>query len=222
MKEVTTFTVVWNDEGSGGNVMNVIFYRPTLATGERSFGDYTIFDKSYDTAYTGKAFVVSAEENGDIIAPPDYYEKRWDDAGSGADWDGSLHKPMPQPGYECLGGVSTRDHEYILPPNSKLQTGATGTGSADNDVIACVKKEYIKVTATPDYNCLEKVDDEYRYLGVNCWADRYSGAHEDVSIYIISTTVNQLKNLFLPKSGYNAAGNEDVYTLDPDLFRIAP
>ncbi len=98
---VAEFELVWFDVGSGA-YMNGAFYRPIVPEGYYALGHYGQNNWSEPSGgmFAARELVAGA------LAPPIDYEWIWADWGSGGDLDGSFWRPIPAPGYVCLGAVS--------------------------------------------------------------------------------------------------------------------
>ncbi len=107
IRETSSYRLIWNDAGSGADA-DVAFYRPVAASGWYIVGDYA--QGSYSQP-TGSSYVIRATSGHEtsLKAPVDY-DLVWNDAGSGADLDGSVWKPRAPAGYVCLGFVANGSH----------------------------------------------------------------------------------------------------------------
>lgn len=144
-------TPVYQDKGSGAT-LDATFWRPAPHPGFFILGDYCV--GNYDNPPAGNVVVVSSDNDTDLAAPVGF-EQIWSDAGSGADWDGSLWKPIPpSDDYLALGHIAQR-------------------GNSTNDIpvvpyLRCVHKSLVVVGKASDKPV---------------WSDKGSGAREDVSVW---------------------------------------
>jgi phosphatidylserine/phosphatidylglycerophosphate/cardiolipin synthase-like enzyme len=125
VKDVNSYRLVWKDSGSGAH-RDGAFYSPNLPAGYYALGDYG--QSNYSTP-TATMRVVRALEPG-ALASPSWYQFLYNDRSSGADMDGAFWRPVPPPGYDCLGIVVKGDYadltyrDDIRCVRSDLVTGA--------------------------------------------------------------------------------------------------
>ena len=113
--------LIWKDSGSGA-WFDVSIYRSKGPDGYYSVGDIAV-----QSHYQPRAsFLVKARSNDALALPVDFHW-RWNDAGSGADWDVTFWMPACPYGYVPLGHVAVRNHD-----DKPKNTDAT-----------CVKYEYV-------------------------------------------------------------------------------
>jgi hypothetical protein len=136
----------WKDTGSGGTYDGA-YYRPDVPDGYHALGHYGQ-GGNYHGAIGGM-FAARALEVGALATPVDYV-KVWDDSGSQAPMDGSFWRPIPQPGYICLGLVAQDDHDT----------------KPDQDEIRCVRWD---LTAPGKAG-------EWIWIDVGTWADTDFGS----------------------------------------------
>lgn len=165
---------IYDDRGSGAH-NDFSIYRPSTGYNRKTklhyypMGDIGVYRRHHEH-YKGKHReqdgVKVPNDNlgpkkptmlvaGDVKPPIDF-EYRWDDSGSGGEFDGSSWRPIPPPGYRCLGDMMTRSH-----------------GPPSKNSIRCVPKE-----------CTEKVSNTF-HNGQYMWRDSGSGAEQDAGIYIV-------------------------------------
>lgn len=144
-------TPVYRDKGSGAT-LDGAFWRPAPRPGFFILGDYCV--GNYDTPPNGNVVVVTSENDTDLAAPIGY-EQIWSDSGSGADWDGSIWKPIPpSDDYIAVGHIAQR-------------------GNSKNNIpvvpyLRCVHKSLVTVGTASEQPV---------------WEDKNSGASGDVSIW---------------------------------------
>ena len=110
LKYIENYELEWSDMGSGG-IYDGAFWRPVLPSGYYALGHYAQWN--YDQPL-GPLFAVRELVPGSgALAPPVDYNMIWMDTDSGADWNGSFWKPIPPPGYVCLGILA--QYDYIMP-----------------------------------------------------------------------------------------------------------
>ena len=120
----TNYTIQWDDVGSGAN-SNGAFYRHKLTgmTGFHSLGDLAI--NNYNPNGQVMAVVRDASAAGDLLVSPTDFVQVWNDAGSGANRNGSVWRPTCPAGYTGMGLV------------------ARAPGKPALDVIKCIKDSYV-------------------------------------------------------------------------------
>ncbi len=96
---------VWNDQGSGA-MQSVSFWRPEPAAGWARVGHHAKQGYGNPTDYT---MVVRARTAYALANPIDYLPV-WNDAGSGANQDGSVWRPICPNNYASLGDVASGNH----------------------------------------------------------------------------------------------------------------
>lgn len=99
-----TFNYRWNDAGSGGTY-DGSFYHPVTTDGFYPLGSLG-FSGYYNPNGLLGVMVVKAKPGSDAIAFPVDYEFIYNDAGSGANDDGSFWNPIPPDGYKAMGTVA--------------------------------------------------------------------------------------------------------------------
>lgn len=122
LRYVDDFALLWNDAGSGG-WFDGAFYRPVVPDGFFALAHVGQQDHGVTRGYT----FVARELVPGALAAPVGYTKIYDDAGSGADLDGSFWRPQPPPGYACLGDVAQAGH-----------------GQPSLDAIRCVRDDLVR------------------------------------------------------------------------------
>jgi len=154
---VTTYTEVWNDDGSGAD-LDGSFFRPSVPDGWFYFGDYG--QGNYKTP-SGSVFVVKVtNDNPDFpaLAPPAGWAQVWNDTGSGADEDGSFWAPLPKQGYVAVGHAVMKGHNQ---PDSS---------TPDIDKFRTLRADLAKQVT----------------LATQIWSDQGSSADEDVAVWSIT------------------------------------
>lgn len=99
-----TFQYRWDDQGSGGNY-NGSYYHPVTSNGFFPLGSLGFFGYSNPNGIWG-VMVVKAKAGSDALAHPTDYILVYNDAGSGANDNGSFWTPVPPPGYKAMGTVA--------------------------------------------------------------------------------------------------------------------
>jgi len=99
-----TFEYRWNDAGSGGT-FNGSFYHPITSNGYRPLGSLGFSYYGNPDGVFG-VMVVKAKPGSNSLAPPTDYTLIYNDAGSGANNDGSFWAPIPPAGYKAMGIVA--------------------------------------------------------------------------------------------------------------------
>lgn len=152
---VTDFGHSWSDSGSGAE-MDVSFWWPKVSGGFRALGHYA--NKGYDAPESPMIAVKAIQP--DALKEPVGWELVWDDAGSGADDDGSIWIPVAPRGYSALGMFVQPGHstaERMLEVYSKKWP------------VACVRSDLVTGANVSDL----------------IWNDAGSGADHDVSVWQI-------------------------------------
>ena len=103
---IDTYEAVWNDTGSGAG-RDVSIWRPMPAEGWYRVGHHA--KPGYEEP-TEATMVVKGQFMG-ILIEPDDYTLIWNDAGSGANQDGSVWRPVCPDGYKAMGDVGGGSHE---------------------------------------------------------------------------------------------------------------
>ncbi|MDP2174726.1 MAG: Vps62-related protein [Bacteroidota bacterium] len=134
---VKSFTPIWTDKGSGAS-LNGGFFRPILTDFPNfySLGDLAV--RAHNANGQVIAVVRDVSDSGNILVAPLSYTKVWDDAGSGADKDGSVWRANPPAGYVAMGLVASGNHS-----------------APSLNAMRCIKAEYVikgKVSATVIWN----------------------------------------------------------------------
>lgn len=113
------YEIVWTPEGSGrhhyspfksaGPEFNTAFYKAVYPAGQ-GYQELVRFGKQ---GYNPPSGMVVAKDIGvrqDALRNPTDYTYMWDDWDSGAHLDGSFWRPVPPPGYRCLGDMPQAGH----------------------------------------------------------------------------------------------------------------
>ena len=150
---VRNFQGIWTDSGSGAQ-RDGAFYRPVAPAGYSVLGYY---GQGNYGAPDGVVAVVRELVLG-ALAPPVRYDVIWTDSGSGSDRDGAFWRPVPPPGYTCLGVVVTG---YAF---------GTGYAPPSLDAIRCVNSDLVAPAKA----------------WMSIWDDNYSGAHSDLGTWVIA------------------------------------
>ncbi len=114
--DINKFEERWNDKGSG-NDRDLAFWHPIgvpngyYLAGSWGTGDYNNPNGNFVT-YAWKTSDEYLKANGgqQLVVPAKGLKQVWTDAGSGADWDGSLYLPECPDGYYPIGLVANRSH----------------------------------------------------------------------------------------------------------------
>lgn len=155
----STFTRVWHDGGSGGDLHGG-FFSPKV-----SWNDYLagwrvlahVGRSSHADINNQTTALLARSVSHDILKPPTDFELIWRDAGSGADSNGAVWRPIPPAGYVALGDVFT------------------GSWTKPDPVwYVCVRKEAGGRKYVREAQIAELI-----------WDDRGSGADRDVSVWQI-------------------------------------
>jgi len=113
----STYTWVWNDQGSGAN-MDVTIWRPVPADPTYSIlGDYAQGNYSQPTGVSIVVKVINDDPNNPVLKAPKHFNPVWNDKGSGGDYDGSIWYPAPNDGYVTLGFVGQLGYGTPVIPN---------------------------------------------------------------------------------------------------------
>ena len=127
--ETNTVNWIWDDKGSGANA----------AVGIWSAGasEGYIVPAHFAVPHYGKptlAYILKATPKADFdtFSPPKSYEKIWTDAGSGADKDVAIWRPVCPAGYVALGMVAT-------------------SGPYPDSPISCIKLKYVTKGSTSNW-----------------------------------------------------------------------
>ncbi|MGY0061164.1 Vps62-related protein [Streptomyces sp. LZ34] len=151
------FTRVWDDGGSGG-ALHGAFFSPKVSWNDWLAGWRVLahIGRSSHADINNQATALLARSvSGDILRPPRDFELIWRDAGSGADENGAVWRPIPQDGYVALGDVFTGSWN-----------------KPDPAWHVCVRKEVGGRRYVREAQIAELV-----------WDDRGSGADRDVSVW---------------------------------------
>jgi hypothetical protein len=121
---VSAFDCRWHDGGSGGDY-DGSFYHPKLPEGFKALGSLGLRAWGCPNI-DGRQWmlVVKANDGSDALAPPESYTREYDDAGSGADLNGSFWTPNCPAGYVAMGSVAQH-----------------GWGSPGLDDVTCVRED---------------------------------------------------------------------------------
>jgi hypothetical protein len=101
--QASSVDMIWYDRGSGAN-RDFSCWRPKGPAGTYSLGDMP------QSNYKRPHGLVARELEEGALTPPRYYRQRWNDRGSGANWDGAFWEPICPNGYVALGHVCTRNY----------------------------------------------------------------------------------------------------------------
>ncbi|GAA1285107.1 Vps62-related protein [Saccharothrix xinjiangensis] len=180
---VSRYTRTWDDRGSGGDYHGSFFSPVAPGTGWRRLAHLGNGSNHNDISGNhGTVMVREVDAAARMFAHPTDYRLIWTDAGSGADKDGSVWRPVPPAGYVALGDVMWQGHGK--PPLTE---------------ITCIRKTY---------NGHEYV--RRGTLGPLLWSDKGTGADRDVSLYPILAPgypEDSIERLLLPTGGFTAYGH---------------
>lgn len=95
------------DSGSGAR-MDGTFWHPRPEGAFRPVGSVCV--GGYGDINGNRASMLVADGGNGAVAAPVDYTWIWDDSGSGADWDGSVWRPVAPEGYIALGDVAMVGH----------------------------------------------------------------------------------------------------------------
>ena len=103
---VDSYTLRWNDLGSGGS-RDGSFYHPITTNGFRALGTLACGPNGYPNPNGTFAMMVVKAKPGheDALADPVGYQLIYNDHGSGAHMYGSFWRPLPPAGYVAMGTV---------------------------------------------------------------------------------------------------------------------
>lgn len=111
----TAFIQRWNDSGSGANVDGSFWDPDILGTPNvYSFGSAARPNYAPPSQVGVGRSLTGIGVPGGAFAHPVGFTQIWNDAGSGANLDGSFWSPIPPPGYVSLGSVA--QFGYAMPP----------------------------------------------------------------------------------------------------------
>jgi len=171
------FTKIWQDKGSGAND-NVIIWRPKPPSGYTNIGDYAT-QGSYSGTPSQYTPVTYIKNTSPFVKNVADYQRIWKDSGSGADWDGSIWRPISNDGnYVALGYAGARDHDKkphgalkLVNKNylSRLGAGIEKTiwndrgSGADKDVILCKAKDLHTFFSNDSHSCGKGFNGDKQY-----------------------------------------------------------
>lgn len=153
----STFTRVWDDRGSGAD-RNGAFFSPKVSWNDWLAGWRVLAHvgrPSHADITNQTTALLARSASHDLLKPPTDFELIWRDAGSGADADGAVWRPVPPAGYVALGDVFTGS--WTKP---------------DPAWHVCVRKEAGGRKYVREAQIAELI-----------WDDRGSGADTDVSVW---------------------------------------
>jgi hypothetical protein len=104
----SAYDMRYPDDGSGAQ-MDGTFWHPRLEGGFRPLGSVCV--PGYGDINNNRASMLVADAGNGAVAAPVGYTWIWDDSGSGADWDGSVWRPVAPAGYIALGDVANSSHD---------------------------------------------------------------------------------------------------------------
>ena len=103
----SAYSLRYPDWGSGAR-MNGAFYHPEPQGEFRPLGSVVIGNHAPINGM--RASMLVADGGNKAVAAPIDYVWIWNDSGSGADWDGSVRRPVPPLGYVAMGDVAQTGH----------------------------------------------------------------------------------------------------------------
>ena len=154
------FEFRWDDQGSGGNY-NGSYYHPLPTADFKALGSLGFSGYHYPVGIE-VVMVVKAKAGSDALAAPLDYTLVYNDAGSGANNDGSFWTPVPPTGYVAMGTVVQ-----------------VGYGKPSLDDVVCVRED---LTIPGETGALVWLD---QGTGANMWLGTWeidqpdAGPHED-------------------------------------------
>jgi len=157
LRRTNRFSRFFDDRSTGSNKDGSL-WKPN----ENSYWFGMVASGSYNSP--GAPGVWCRTFEGDLLAQPQYWEKVWDDRGTGAKGDRSLWRPVPPPGYVALGHVG-----YGMGRNEKSLSNSSRLSNSNFPNFRCVKRELVEQVANPS---LKQI-----------WNDRGSGAKKDGSLW---------------------------------------
>ncbi|NBC35251.1 Vps62-related protein [Novosphingobium sp. FSY-8] len=104
----SAYQVRYPDRGSGAH-MDGTFWHPVGDERFKPLGSICV--AGYDDINGARASMLVADAGNGAVAAPVDYQWIWDDSGSGADWDGSVWRPVAPAGYVALGDVAMPNHD---------------------------------------------------------------------------------------------------------------
>jgi hypothetical protein len=106
----SSYTLRWNDQGSGGNY-NGGFWHPIPPAGFYALGSIGLPDYSDPNGSVATLCVQEYDSGNNALAKPVNYDLIWADHGSGSKRDGSCWRPIPPDGYIALGDVFSSGYD---------------------------------------------------------------------------------------------------------------
>ncbi|MCO6449675.1 MAG: Vps62-related protein [Caldilineales bacterium] len=194
---VTDFELMWKDSGSGADV-DVSFWYPNSSdlfdNGFRTLGHYGKVGHDQPSS----AMLVARAIQPDALKEPERYEWVWDDAGSGADSDVSIWKPIAPSGYSALGTFVWNRHVSAEELNVRLQSIGWAMACVRNDLVTGAR------------------------VGEAIWNDAGSGADHDVNTWQISPlSPSPSSNVTYITSGSFIADSDNKLTYSPVANALA-
>ena len=126
--ETNTVNWIWDDKGSGANA-NVGLWSAGASDGYYVLSHFVV--PHYGTPTLAYIVKATPKADFDTFSPPRSYEKIWTDAGSGADRDVAIWRPVCAAGYVPLGMVATSGG-YPDSPITCIKLKYTSKGSTSN------------------------------------------------------------------------------------------
>ena len=155
-----TYEFRWNDVGSGGDY-NGSYYHPITTDDFFPLGSLG-FREYYNPDGIWGVMVVKAKAGSDAIVHPTDYSLVYNDAGSGANWDGSFWLPLPPAGYKAMGIVAQ-----------------AGYGKPSLTDVVCVREDLTVPGEAGDFIWIDQGTGANMYLGTWKIEPPVAGPHEN-------------------------------------------
>lgn len=151
-----SYTLRWNDQGSGGS-SDGGFWHPVPPSGFHALGSIGRSNYNDPNGNVATLCVQESDSGKGALAKPTDYERIWADNGSGSRRDGSCWRPIPPKGYVALGDVFN-----------------SGYNKPSVEDIRCVQEELV-------YSGVVEENREKKEI----WNDRNTGSRVDFSAWPI-------------------------------------
>jgi hypothetical protein len=193
---VTSFTLRYNDKGSGAS-MDGAFWQPMPPTGFHALGGVAV--RGYQDINGTSTAICVRGANPDAVAFPTDYQLIWSDKGSGADMDGSCWRPIPPQGYTALGDIFAKGYnkpaasDMVCLRTDLIIRGALGVeiyndkgsgASMDIDVYQVTTPNLVQ----PSKNAIIAAN---TYVANNCYQPPYGSAELNCLCIPVGAEINQ-------------------------------